>query len=233
MAHRLTFFGHSAFRITTRNNLKIWIDPWLDNPMAPKTIDSTDADIILITHAHSDHLGNTLNLARSPETEVVAIHEIQQYLLFKGLPNVTGMNIGGTYITKGISITMVQALHSSSIQEGNEIHYGGEAAGFIITLEDGICLYHAGDTALFGDMALIRELYRPDIAMLPIGSHYVMGPREAAHAARLLAPKQVIPMHYATFTALTGTVDAFKKELGELGLDLEITAMQPGETIEV
>ncbi len=233
MAHQLSFFGHSAFRITTENGLKIWIDPWLDNPLAPLEIDSTDADLILITHAHGDHLGNTLRLARSSGTEVVAIHEIQQYLLSKGLPNVTGMNIGGTYSTKGIAVTMVPAFHSSSIQEGHEVLYGGEAAGFVVRLEDEFVLYHAGDTALFGDMSLISQLYRPKIAILPIGNHYVMGPVEAAHAVRLLQSEQVIPMHYATFPALTGTLEAFKEAVDNLGLEVEITAMQPGESIQI
>lgn len=187
---------------------------------------------MLITHAHSDHLGNAAALARSPETEVVAIHEVQQYLLAKGLPNVTGMNIGGTYVTKGIRVTMVQAAHSSSIQEGQDILYGGEAAGFVVTLEDGLTFYHAGDTALFGDMALIKELYGPKLVMLPIGSHYVMGPLEAAHATRLLGPEKVIPMHYATFPALTGTVAGFVEALEALKVDAEVVAMKPGETIE-
>ncbi len=159
----------------------------------------------------------------------MAIHEIQQYLLAKGVPNVTGMNIGGTYVTKGIKVTMVQAMHSSSIQEGNEIIYGGDAAGFVLTLEDGTIIYHAGDTGLFGDMALIGELYTPHVAILPIGNHYVMGPREAAHATRLIGPKVVIPMHYGSFPVLTGTVDEFRKELATLGVEVEVAELSPGE----
>ncbi len=233
MANKLTFFGHSAFRITTGNGLKIWIDPWLDNPLAPEKVDSRDADLILITHAHEDHLGNAITLAKSPETEVVAIHEIQQYLLAKGVPNVTGMNIGGTYSTKGVAITMVQAVHSSSIQEGQDVLYGGDAAGFVLTLEDGFVLYHAGDTALFGDMALLYELYRPELAILPIGSHYVMGPKEAAFATKLLQAKRIIPMHYATFPALTGTVEEFEEALESLGIEVEVTVMKPGESVDL
>ncbi|HID96914.1 MAG TPA: metal-dependent hydrolase [Thermodesulfobacteriaceae bacterium] len=233
MSHDLSFFGHSAFRITTADGLRIWIDPWLDNPQSPGEPDSADADLVLITHAHGDHLGNCLSLARSPSTEVVAIHEIQQYLLARGLPNVTGMNIGGTYSSKGVSMTMVPALHSSSIQEGQDIFYGGEAAGFVIRLKDGFCIYHAGDTALFGDMALIRELYSPEVVIVPIGGHYVMGPREAAHACMLLRGKKAVPMHYGSFPVLTGTVDLFKKELADLGVEIEVVEMDPGDNINL
>ncbi len=233
MSHRLTFFGHSAFRIDTEKGLRIWIDPWLDNPLAPKNIDSKQADLILITHAHGDHFGNAPSLGKSPGTEIVTIHELQQYLLAKGLPNVTGMNIGGTYTTKGISITMVQAVHSSSIQEGNGLIYGGDAAGFIVRLEDGLVLYHAGDTALFGDMALIQKLYEPEVAILPIGSHYVMSPVEAAVATELLAPKMVIPMHYGTFPALTGQVEDFKSELDKRGIEVDLMVLDPGQGVDL
>jgi len=232
--NRLTFFGHAAFRIVTEAGLKIWIDPWLDNPQAPENVrEDMAADIILITHAHGDHLGNCLEMASGPATEVVAIHEIQQYLLTKGAPNVTGMNIGGSYSTKGITITMVPAIHSSSIQEGNELLYGGEAAGFIVTLEDGATkVYHAGDTALYGDMAMLGTLYRPTVALLPIGDHYVMGPKEAAYACRLLAPKIVVPMHYGTFPVLTGTAKEFERELKAQHADATLEVMAPGESLE-
>lgn len=233
MSHRLTFFGHSAFRIVTDDGLRIWMDPWLDNPQSAGGVDSTDADLVLVTHAHGDHLGNCLDMAKSPATEVVAIHEIQQYLLSKGLPNVTGMNLGGTYSTKGVQVVMVPALHSSSIQEGHEVRYGGDAAGFVVRLEDGFTLYHAGDTALFGDMRLIGELYGPQLAMLPIGSHYVMGPREAAYAARLLGSKRVIPMHYGSFPVLTGTVEEFERELGILDVDTVLVTLSAGESVDL
>lgn len=229
MSHILSFFGHSAFRIVTNEGLKIWIDPWLDNPQASCRPASIEADLILITHAHEDHIGNCIEMANSPATEVVAIYEIEQYFLMKGLPNVTGMNIGGTYTTKGISITMVPAFHSSSIREGNEIIYGGEAAGFVIRLEDGVTLYHAGDTALFGDMALIGNRYQLEVAILPIGDHYTMGPREAACACKFLRPNRVIPMHYGSFPVLTGTVEEFRKELRAQQIDSQLVELNPGE----
>jgi L-ascorbate metabolism protein UlaG (beta-lactamase superfamily) len=233
MSHKISFFGHSAFRIITEQDLKIWIDPWLDNPQAVEKPDSEEADLILITHAHEDHIGNCMDMARSSATEVISIHEIQQYLLLKGLPNVTGMNLGGTYTTKGVTITMVPALHSSSIQEGNKILYGGVAVGYIIRLKKGLVLYHAGDTGLFGDMALIGGFYKPEIAMVPIGDHYTMGPREAACACKFLRPKKVIPMHYGTFPALTGTVKEFGEELRAQQVDTELVELKPGESISV
>ena len=229
----ITFYGHSAFRIVTAQGLRIWIDPWLDNPMAPEDKGDVEADLILVTHAHPDHLGNTMEMVSSSKTEVVAIHELQQFLLARGLPNVTGMNIGGTYYTKGVSVTMVPAVHSSSISSGQDLIYGGEAAGFVIRLEDGVRIYHAGDTALFGDMAMIGSMYTPKVALLPIGDHYVMGPREAAYACRLINPKVVIPMHYKTFPALTGTPGEFERQMKANHVDVSIKALKPGESIEV
>ncbi len=233
MPHQLTFFGHSAFRITTESGLRIWIDPWLDNPMAHGVEIPREADLVLITHAHGDHLGNCIELATSAACEVVAIHEIQQYLLSKGVPNVTGMNIGGTYVTKGVAVTMTTARHSSSIQEGSELAYGGEAAGFVVKMPDGKSIYHAGDTGIFSEMALIGEIYRPDVALLPIGSHYVMDPREAAYACRLLGCSRVIPMHYGSFPVLTGTPEEFEREVKALGLSCRVEVLQPGESCQV
>lgn len=232
---KITYFGHSAFHILTNNGIGIWIDPWLENPLAPQGATHTLAsDIILITHAHGDHLGNCMAMARDSRTEVVVIHELQQYLLGKGLPNVTGMNIGGTYTTKTVTITMTQAIHSSSFLEAGEHRYAGCPAGFVIRTENGLTIYHAGDTALFGDMSLIGKLYRPDLAMLPIGGHYVMGPKEAAHAVHLLNLKRVIPMHYASFPVLKGTPDDLKAELKTLGLkECEVIALTPGEVMEL
>lgn len=230
---KITYFGHSAFHILTANGIGVWIDPWLENPLAPSDIPHLPSDIILITHGHGDHLGNCIAMARNSGTEVVAIHELQQYLLGKGLPNVIGMNIGGSYTTKTVTITMTQAFHSSSFFEAGEHHYAGCPAGFVIRQADGPAIYHAGDTAVFGDMAIIGELYRPDIAMLPIGGHYVMGPKEAAYAARLLNVKKVIPMHYSSFPVLKGTPDQLKEELAKLEVETEVIVLASGEAIEL
>ena len=229
----ITFYGHATFKIVTSEGIRILIDPWLDNPKAPPEKDLGPYDLILITHAHGDHLGNVLEIARTAATEVVAIHEIQQYLLAHGIPNVTGMNIGGSYRTKGLTITMVQAVHSSSIQEDDNIIYGGDPAGFVIRLEDGRTIYHAGDTGLFYDLTLIGELYQPEVAMLPIGDHYVMGPKEAAKACQLLKPKIVIPMHYGTFPLLTGTPEAFAEHLKEMSPEVALKVLAPGETFKL
>ncbi len=223
----ITFYGHAVFRVVTPGGLKILIDPWISNPQAPQEVDRGPYDFVLITHAHGDHLGEVLELARTAATEVVAIHEVQQYLMARGIPKATGMNIGGTYETRGIKITMVPALHSSSFPDGT---YGGDACGFVIEMEDGRKLYHAGDTGLFAEMAFIGELYQPEVVCLPIGSHYVMNPREAAKACELLRPEVVIPMHYGTFPLLTGTPEALREELNLRGLSVLVKELAPGET---
>jgi L-ascorbate metabolism protein UlaG (beta-lactamase superfamily) len=225
---KITFYGHSCFKIVTEEEKKILIDPWISNPSAPKDIDLGPYDFILITHAHGDHLGDTLKLARTSVTEVIAIHEIQQYLLQQGIPKATGMNIGGTYRVNNLKFTMVPALHSSSFPDGS---YGGDPCGFVITLENGVSIYHAGDTGLFYDMKLIGELYSPKIAILPIGDHYVMGPKEAAKACELIRPEIVIPMHYGTFPILTGDIGTFEKELKNYNLSITIIVPKIGEEI--
>ena len=223
----ITFYGHATFKVVSPGGVKILIDPWISNPKAPPEVDRGPYDLILITHAHGDHLGEALELSRSAATEVIAIHEIQQYLMARGVPKATGMNIGGTYEVKGLKITMVPASHSSSFPDGS---YGGDPCGFVVEMEDGRRLYHAGDTGLFSDLALIGELYRPEVACLPIGSHYVMGPREAAKACELLKPEVVIPMHYGTFPLLTGTPEDFKRELSARGVSVLVKVLSPGES---
>ncbi|RUM86875.1 MAG: metal-dependent hydrolase [Thermodesulfatator sp.] len=224
----ITFYGHATFRVITPAGVKILLDPWLSNPQAPQEVDRGPYDLILITHAHGDHLGEVLEVAG--EAEVVAIHEIQQWLAARGVPKATGMNIGGTYATRGLKITMVPAFHSSSFPDGT---YGGEPCGFVIEMEDGRRLYHAGDTGLFAEMTFIGELYPPEVALLPIGSHYVMSPREAAKACELLQPKVVIPMHYGTFPVLYGTPEDLERELAARGLSVEVKVLSPGETVRL
>lgn len=222
---KLVFFGHSCFKIVSEKGKKIIIDPWLTNPLSPKDADQGPYDYILITHAHGDHLGEALSLSKKGG-EIIAIHEIQQYLLRKGATKAIGMNIGGTYRSDGISFTMVPALHSSSFPDGS---YGGEPCGFVITLENGLTIYHAGDTGVFSDMKLIGELYTPEIALLPIGDHYVMGPKEAAKACELIRPKVIIPMHYGTFPVLSGKVEDLENEIKKYGLEIKIHPLKPGE----
>jgi L-ascorbate metabolism protein UlaG (beta-lactamase superfamily) len=162
---------------------------------------------------------------------VVCNYEIHLFLTRKGLSTTSPMNKGGTQEQAGLRFTMVHATHSSGIEDGGQVVYGGEPCGYVITLEDGTRIYHAGDTAVHSDMALIGEIYQPEIALLPIGDLYTMSPREAAVAARLLKPRIVVPAHFGTFPALTGTPDALREELKKQGVTAEVVALRPGETL--
>ena len=170
-----------------------------------------------------------VEIARKHKPKVVGIYELCAWLQKKGVENCLPMNTGGSQTVGDVLVSMVPALHTSSVEDDGQVIYTGEPVGYVLHFESGIRIYHAGDTAVFGDMELIRELYRPDIAMLPIGDHYTMGPREACLAAKLLRPKTVIPMHYGTFPQLTGTVAEFKKLVGDLGV--EVVEMKPGKTV--
>jgi L-ascorbate metabolism protein UlaG (beta-lactamase superfamily) len=230
--NKITWLGHATFQITLANGKVILIDPWVDgNPACPKDAKKLErVDIILITHGHGDHTGDALAIAKKFKPQVVAIYETAGWLESKGIKNVIGMSKGGTTKVGEIEVTMVHAIHSNSIQDGDKIIYGGEPAGYVVRLPGGLNIYHAGDTAVFGDMKLIAELYAPELALLPIGDFYTMGPREAAMAVRLLNVKHVIPMHYATFPALTGTPEELKKQTQDIA-GLEIHALKPGESL--
>ncbi|MCS7229297.1 MAG: metal-dependent hydrolase [Candidatus Kryptonium sp.] len=212
----VTWLGHSAFLLKSPNGKIILIDPWLDNPKAPEMAkDIKKADIILLTHGHFDHIGSAPAIAKNSGSKVVSIFEISRYLARQGVPEeqLIGMNYSGTVEVDGIKITMVPAVHSSGISDGNNIIEGGNPAGFVVEFENGFKVYHTGDTGLFGDMALIRKLYAPDLMLVCIGGHFTMGPKEAAEAIKLVAPKYVIPMHYGTFPLLAGTPAELKKYL--------------------
>jgi L-ascorbate metabolism protein UlaG (beta-lactamase superfamily) len=229
----LTWLGHGTFKLVTRGARTVLMDPWVEtNPACPRELKTFDRiDVITVTHGHGDHIADVVPLAKKFKPVVVSNHEIHLYLERKGVTNGIGMNKGGTVETAGLRFTMVHALHSSGIEEGGQVLYGGEAAGFVITLEDGTRIYHAGDTSMFSDMALIGELYAPDIAILPIGDLYTMSPREAALAVRMLKPRWVVPAHFGTMPALTGTPEMLREELRERKLDAEVVALRPGETL--
>ncbi|HET7429746.1 MAG TPA: metal-dependent hydrolase [Gaiellales bacterium] len=231
---RLTWVGHATWIMETPGGKRVLIDPWVTgNPVVTDELrDPGPADVFLLTHGHSDHTGDVIDLAsRHAPSAVLAMIELGDYLESKGVENVIGYNKGGTVEAAGLRFTMVDAHHSSSLQDGDTIVYTGEPAGYIVTLEDDRRVYVAGDTCVFGDMALIGRLYKPDIAILPIGDFFTMGPYEAAEAIRLLGVRTVVPTHYGTFGALTGTPDALRSEASDVQ-GLEVLDVQPGGTIE-
>ncbi len=230
--NKLTWLGHATFKITTPSGKVIVVDPWVTgNPACPKGMQKFErVDTVLITHGHGDHIGDAVKIAKKFKPQMISIYETSLWLASKGVKNTTGMGKGGTIKAGEIEVTMVNALHSNGIEDGKKMIYGGEPCGYIVRLPGGLRIYHAGDTAVFGDMKLIAELYEPEVAILPIGDHYTMGPREAAMAIRLLNVKHVVPMHYGTFPVLTGTPEELKKLTQDIS-GLEIHALKPGESI--
>src|ERR1051325_6329475 len=227
---KLTWLGHASFRLETGGKT-IYIDPWvMNNPACPERDKKVRAaDAVFCTHGHHEHIGDAVAIARQHNPTVVGIYELASWVGRKGAKTIAPMNKGGTQSVAGVRVTLTHAVHSCGIQEDDgSIVYGGEACGYVIELESGLKLYHAGDTAVFSDMAIIRDLYAPDIAMLPIGDHSTMGPREASYACNLLRPKFVIPMHFGTFPLLTGTPRELPRLIGDAGC--EVMELKPAET---
>lgn len=229
----LTWLGHNSYKLVTRGAKTILLDPWVEsNPATPKDQQTFDKiDVMSITHGHGDHMADAVTLAKKFKPTIICNYEIHLYLSKKGVQNTSPMNKGGWQEAAGVKFRMVHATHSSGIEDGQQIIYGGEAAGYVLTLEDGTRIYNAGDTAVNMDMQLIGELYQPDIALLPIGNLFTMCPYEAAVAARMLKPKYIVPAHYGTFPALSGTPEELKEELKKRNVDAEVIALRPGDTL--
>ncbi|HEX6506848.1 MAG TPA: metal-dependent hydrolase [Chloroflexota bacterium] len=228
----ITWLGHAATKIETADGMVVLIDPLIQsNPVTPEDQKHLDrVDLLLISHGHGDNLGESVQIIERFQPHVIAMNELCGYLASKGAKDCSGGNTGGTQEWNGLRVTLVNAIHSSSAQDGGQIIYTGLAVGFVIRFADGFTVYHAGDTDVFPGMELIGRLYDPDVALLPIGSHFTMGPREAAEAIRLLGVTTVIPIHYGTFPILWGRPEQLEQEALDI-TGLKIVALQPGESV--
>jgi L-ascorbate metabolism protein UlaG (beta-lactamase superfamily) len=225
---RITWLGHATVLVQTAQGTNLLIDPFVaHNPKYPQNfVLPSKIHYVLLTHGHGDHISDAVPVAKKHGSAVVAIYELADYIASKGVTETIGFNLGGSVALGSVTATMVDAKHSAAAADEKGAHYVGVATGFVLAVDGGPVLYHAGDTAVFGDMQLIRELYAPQVAMLPIGGHYTMGPKEAAVACRLLAPKTVLPIHWGTFPPLTGTPEQLAA-LVEPGV--KVVRWKPGE----
>jgi L-ascorbate metabolism protein UlaG (beta-lactamase superfamily) len=224
----LTWLGHASFRLDTPGGKRVYVDPWLDNPKCPDSEKDPDrCDVIAVTHGHGDHHGSVVDITKKHgPVPIVAMVELKSFLKDKGAntDDIPGSNKGGTVEVEGLKFTLVNAFHSSASDDGD---YLGEAAGVVVELEDGKKIYFAGDTCVFGDMQLIARIYSPDLAVLPIGGHFTMDPREAGVACELLGAKRVVPCHWGTFPLLKGTPD----ELRQHAPGVQVEDVEPGGSV--
>ncbi len=228
----ITWLGHATFQFRLESGEVFLMDPWTDgNPSYPQGHTFDRVDVILASHGHFDHIHDVIPLAKQFSPKVVGIFELCTWLESKGVQNTAAMNKGGTQQVGPVAVTMTHAVHSCGIIDGDQIIYGGEACGYVLRFTDGRSLYFAGDTNVFSDMALIRELYAPDLSFLPIGDHFTMSPREAAMAAKMLKSSQVIPMHFGTFPVLTGQPHALTELLGP-DATTQVWALEIGKPVE-
>ena len=228
----ITWLGHATFLLRTPGGKRVLLDPWLTgNPSCPESLKKPGkVDLIVVSHGHFDHMDDLVNVARESGAPVVGIFELCDWLGRKGVQQTSPMNKGGSQEIAGLRITMTDARHSSGFFDNGQMVYMGEPAGYVIRLEDGRVIYYSGDTCLFGDMRLIGELYKPEIAFLPIGDRFTMDPVQAARACEFLGVRQVVPMHWGTFPLLTGTPAMLKPLVEPKGV--QVLELKPGDTAE-
>lgn len=227
---KIKWFGHSAFEIISDKGLKLLIDPFIsNNPVCLIPVEEIEADVILLTHGHSDHFGDAMEIANRTGAPIIGSHEISLFLSKQGLETI-GMNIGGSMHFHDIKITMLDARHSAAIDFTEEIIPGGSASSFLIQMEKGTKIFHAGDTGLFGDMeTVIGNIYQPDIALLPIGDKFTMGPFEGAIATKWISPKKIIPMHYNTFPVIEQNTTIFSNFVTQMSPNVKVIILNPGD----
>jgi len=235
---KIRWLGHATFQVVTNTGKMIYLDPWISkNPVCPiKLEDVKQANIVCVTHSHGDHFGDAIEIAKKTKAYLVCTPEIARYAQIEGIPydkgNSCPLNIGGSVELEGVKIVMTNAVHTTELWTGSQLLPASGACGYVIITQDGVRIYFAGDTGLFGDMRLIGEIYSPNIAILPVGGRYNMTILEGAYASLFLNPEFVIPMHHGTFPNQMADLEEFKRLVKSLSIKPEVVTLKVGETFE-